>query len=252
MPNEQGMSKRQAMREKRVREQQRNRWISIGLVTLGVLVIFGLFLGPTINEMLHPYNPTVPTPRSLPDVNDNSLGKADAPITITEYSDFQCPYCRQFHEKTEDQLIQDFVTTGQVRFVYRSFGGFIGAESQASAEAAYCAGDQGKFWEMHDILFANQTGENVGAFSNARLSTFAQKIGLDMTQYNSCMSSGKFASRATQDGTDGAAAGVKATPSFILSYVVNGQTKTQLIEGAQDISTFQSDINAALTEMGIK
>ena len=243
------ISKRQMIRERRAREAMRNRLVYIGLIVLLALVIFGVFVGPVLNQILNPYTPVVPEARSLPNADDNALGDPDAPITVTEYSDFQCPYCARFWEDTEEQLISTYVESGQVRFVYRSFGSFIGPESGASAEAAYCAGAQGKFWEMHAIIFANQTGENVGAYTDRRLSAFAESIGLEMGAYNSCVNSGKFGDRVTQDGIDGINAGIQATPSFIISYVVNGETKTRLIEGAQGFAQFQTEIDAALAEI---
>ena len=239
------LSKRQMIREKRAREVTRNRLISIGAMVVGALVLFFMILWPN----LQPVEFTEITSIERPNVNDNSTGNADAPITITEYSDFQCPYCARFWQETEDQLVKAYVETGKARFVYRSFGAFIGAESGAAAEAAYCAGEQGKFWEMHDIIFANQTGENVGAYTDRRLSAFAESIGLEMGAYNSCVNSGKFGDRVTQDGIDGINAGIQATPSFIISYVVNGETKTRLIEGAQGFAQFQTEIDAALAEI---
>lgn len=240
------MSKRQIMREKRGKEALRNRLISIGLIVAGAVFLFFLILWPIIQP---PGKIVTITPRDLPNVNDNSMGAADAPITITEYSDFQCPYCRLFSEDTENLLIKAYVETGKVRFVYRSMGVFIGPESGAAAEAAYCAGEQGKFWDMHDIIFANQTGENVGAYTDRRLGAFAGSIGLDMGAYNSCMNSNTFAERVTQDGIDGLNAGIQATPSFVISYVVNGETKTKIIQGAQGIDAFSAEIEAALAEI---
>jgi protein-disulfide isomerase len=245
------MSKRQMMREKRAKEAARGRWVSIGLIILGVSLVFILFLWGPIKNILFPDNwtPVPAAQRTHPEEDFNSLGSKDAPVTINEYSDFQCPYCMHFWRDTEELLISSYVETGKVRFVYNSFGSFIGAESGAAAEAAYCAGDQGKFWEMHDYLFTNQTAENVGDFSASHLSLMATAIGLDMTTYNSCVSSNKYSDRVLQDGKDGVTAGIQATPSFVLSYVVNGQTKTVLIEGAQPFSEFQAKIEAALAEI---
>jgi protein-disulfide isomerase len=185
-----------------------------------------------------------------PMAKDNAMGDPNAPIKIEEFSDFQCPFCARFHTETESQLVNTYVTNGTVYFVYRSFGNFIGPESQAAAEAAYCAGDQNKYWEYHDILFANQTGENVGAFSTRRLQAFAEALSLDMNAFNSCLNSGKYADRVAQDKADGTAAGVTATPTFVLSYTVNGEQKTRIISGAQPISEFQNQIEGALAEMG--
>lgn len=250
------MSKRQMMREKRAREQKRNRLISILLIVVGVVAVFSLFIGPQVMQIVNPptpvplLTPMVPAPRERPNTNDNAMGDPNAPITITEYSDYQCPYCQHFWANTEEQLVQAYVITGKVHYVYRSFGEFIGAESRAAAEAAYCAADQGQFWAMHDMIFNNQTGENVGAFTTQNLDTMAEVVGLDMTTFKSCLDSGKYSSRVTQDGIDGQSAGIQATPSFVVSYVVNGETKTQIIQGAEPFSTFQSTIDAALAEMG--
>ena len=245
MPNEQGMSKRQILREKRQREQQRNRWVVIGVVIIGALLVAWVLI-----SSLKPPKVADFVTFDRPNADSNSAGDPTAPITITEYSDYQCPYCKKFSDETEKQLVDKFVAGGQVRFIYRSFGLFIGPESQASAEATYCAGDQGKFWQFHDILFANHTGENVGDYTTKKLQAFAKTLGLDMNAFNSCLSSGKYTERVTQDGIDGRAAGIKATPSFVLTYIVNGQVKTKLIEGAQPLSVFQTEIEAALAEMG--
>ncbi|MCZ7548233.1 MAG: DsbA family protein [Anaerolineales bacterium] len=246
MSSELKKSKRQVLREKRQREQQRGRVISIGAIVLGALLIFGLLIYPN----LKPVDVASAASFERPNADFNATGDPNAPITITEYSDFQCPYCKRFADDTEKQLVETYAAAGRSRFVYRSFGLFIGPESQASAEAAYCAGDQGKFWQYHDVLFANHTGENVGDFTNRKLEAFADSLGLDMGAFGSCLSGGKHADRVTQDGIDGHAAGLQATPSFVMTYTVNGETKSQIIEGAQPFSAFQSAIEAALAEMG--
>ena len=245
MPNEQGMSKRQLLREKRQREEQRNRIISIGAMVIGALLVAWILIAS-----LKPPQITESTTFERPNADFNSTGDSNAPITITEYSDYQCPYCKKFVDETEKQLVETYVASGQVRFVYRSFGLFIGPESQDAAEATYCAADQGKFWDFHDILFANHTGENVGDYTNRKLQAFGNTLGLDMDAFNSCLDSGKYADLVTQDGIDGQAAGIKATPSFVMTYVVNGETKSKIIEGAQPFSAFQAEIEAALAEMG--
>ena len=141
------------------------------------------------------------------------------------------------------------MANGTVLFEYKSFGSFIGAESGAAAEAAYCAGDQGKFWDMHDVIFSNQTGENVGAYTDRRLIAFAEAIGLDMGEFESCFNSGKYADLVEQDSKDGLAANIRATPSFVLTYEVNGETKSKVLEGALPFTEFQSEIEAVLAEI---
>lgn len=245
--NNKEMSKRQVRREQIRRKEKQSRLIGIGLITLGALFLAFLIIYPN----LKPVGDVVTPPQvNRPDVDFNAAGDPNAPITITEYSDFQCPYCRIFFENTEALLMERYVETGTVYFVYKSVGAFIGSESKAAAEAAYCAGDQGKFWEMHDILFSNQTGENVGAFADRRLEAFADAIDLDRGQYDECMSTGKYSDLTDQDAADATAAGIQATPSFLLTYEVNGETQTRLLQGAQGIEVFAQEIEASLAEMG--
>ncbi len=248
MPKEQGMSKRQMIRERRQRQRMVSRLITIGGIVIAALAFVGLIVWPNIK----PVEIVEITPVARPKADFNAAGDPNAPITITEYSDFQCPFCRKFTEDTEPQLFDTYVATGKVYFVYRTFGSYIGAESQATGEAAYCAGDQGKFWEYHDLIFANQTGENVNRYTSRRLDAFAKFLGLDMNAFDSCVKSNKYADRVFQDGKDGVAAGITATPTFIITYAVNGETKTRRIEGAQGFDAFQSEIEGALAEMGLQ
>lgn len=241
------ISKRQARREQMRRKDMRNRLLGIGLISIVAILVAFLIIYPNFK----PVGEITSAPEmTRSQVKFNAAGNPDAPIRIDEYSDFQCPYCRIFFEETESQLMESYVADGTVYFVYNSFGDFIGPESAAAAEAAYCAGDQEKFWEMHDIIFANQTGENVGNYTDRRLSAFAEKIGLDMDQFNSCYNGGDHSDRVKQDANNATIAGIKATPSFVLTYTVNGEPKTRLIEGAQGYDAFKQEIDAALAEIG--
>lgn len=229
------MSKRQELRAKRAQQERtKNILIVAGVAIIAIAIVLVVALpqltpAGTIAE--HPL-------MNRPQVKLNGMGDPNAPVKIIEYSDFQCPYCGKFTLDTEQQLIDAYIATGKVYFEYHSFGVFIGAESGRAAEAAYCAGDQNKFWEMHDIIFANQNGENQGAFTDKRLTAFANKLGLDMGKFNDCFTSGKYANQVQQDGAAGQQAGVKATPSF----TINGT----LFEGAQPFSAFQTAIDALL------
>ncbi|MDP1545056.1 MAG: thioredoxin domain-containing protein [Anaerolineales bacterium] len=247
MSNSKEQSKRQARKEQLRRKEQRSRLLSIGLITVGALLIAFLIIYPS----LKPIGDVVSAPEIVREnVDFNAVGDPNAPIKIEEYSDFQCPYCRVFFENTEEALMQSYVSNGTVYFVYKSFGAFIGVESGRAAEASYCAGDQGRFWEMHDIIFANQTGENVGAYTDRRLTAFAENIGLNIGDFDSCFNSGKYKERVEQDSKDGILANIRATPSFVMTYTVNGETVTKVIEGAQSFTAFQQEIEAALAEMG--
>ncbi len=168
----------------------------------------------------------------------NTLGDPNAPVKIIEYADFQCPYCRLFWQDTEPQIIENYVKTGKVYYEYRSVGAYLGEESQSAAEAAYCAGDQGKFWEYHDTLFSHWTGENVGDFTPEKLKQYAASIGLDQVAFEQCLSSGKQTGRVQQDLENARKDGIKGTPSFL----INGM----IIEGAQPFAVFQHAIDRAL------
>ena len=255
MSPEKEVSKRQARREEMRRRAQRQRLITIGIIVLVALLI----VTPIVYQMLKPAAAVVSVDvGTFPKANDNTMGDPNAPITVEEFADFQCPFCERFHQQTEPLLRQYYIDTGKVHFIYRSMGNFVSGnvggantESQDAAEAAYCAGEQNKFWEMHALLFANVLGENVGSFSDKRIPLIAEKIeGLDIDQFNSCYESGKYASRVQEDLRDGQAAGVTGTPGFVITYAVNGQTKTDLIDGAQPFSTFQQKLEAALAEIG--
>jgi len=246
------MSKRQEMREKRSRQQRNNRTIAIVLISLGALALAFLLIYPNIK----PVGEVVTSePNLRPQADRNAMGDPNAPVKIVEYSDFQCPYCRVFWEDTETQIVENYVKTGKVYFIYRSMGNFVsrtsGTESQDSAHAAYCAGDENKYWEYHDMLFTNWNGENQGAFSRKRLDAFAKALGLDAAAFKTCMDGGKYMDMVQQDGVDGER-DITTAPNFdgqgygTPSFIVNGR----LIGGAQPFKVFQQEIEAALAAAG--
>jgi len=261
-------SKRQERRAKMARQEKRSRLWTIGLVSLGAIVLVFAIVKPLLDPVLRPIEGVVAVdPGTHPNPHDNSMGDTSAPIKIEEFADFQCPFCERFHKETEPLLRQYYIDTGKVEFTFRSMGNFVSdniarnnlaqgkdipatTESQDSALAAYCAGDQNKFWDMHAYLFANVLGEDAGSFSDRRLKAIAEKAGLDMNDFNSCYDSGKYRDRVQQDEQDGQANQVTGTPSFIITYTVNGETKTDRIDGAEPFTTFQQKLEAALHEMG--
>lgn len=255
MNNPKEMSKRQQRREEIRRKEQRGRLIGIALITLGALAVAFLIIWPN----LKPVTGIVtldPNPR--PQANANSMGDPNAPVKLVEYSDYQCPFCERFAADTEHLLVETYVSTGKLLFTYHSAGNWVSdnikggkTESEDAAKAAYCAGDQNKYWEMHDMLFANVLGEDADSFTDRRLAAIAEKTGLDMTQFNDCYSSNKYNDQVFQDGKDALLAGVKGTPGFVLSYVdASGQEVTKLIEGAQPFAAFKEAIDAALAAAG--
>jgi len=247
-------SRRQAVQEERKKKEQQKRLRQILYIAGGALLIviiafaINAFANQSSGKVAQGEIVTV-TPKIRPQVDGHSMGDPNALVKIIEFSDFQCPYCKQFADSTEQAIIDNFIATGKVHFTYHSMGNFVsqniglgGTESRDSAEASYCAADQGKFWEYKDILFANSLGEDQGFFARARLEKMAEAIGLDVAQFNECMDSKKFRDQVNQDYKDGIAAGVTGTPSF----VINGK----LITGAQPIEVFQQEIEAAIQAAG--
>jgi protein-disulfide isomerase len=252
-----GASKRQELREKRRREEQRNRLIWIGLIVVGAVLVAFFFIYPQLKPVTAVISVTPEAAR--PQVDRNSTGNPSATVKLTEFSDYQCPYCKRFWTETEAQVVAAYVATGKVLFTYRSAGNWVsgnsgsgGFESQNAAMGAYCAADQNKFWEMHDALFANNGDvEEQGQFVPRRVQAIAQSIGLDMTAFNNCYSSNKYIDQINQDYKDALAAGIQGTPFFIITYNnAAGQTQTVKIDGAQPFSVFQQDLDQALAAAG--
>jgi protein-disulfide isomerase len=251
-----GMSKRQAFREKRRRSAQRNRLIGIGLIVVGAVIV-ALFL---IYPQVKPIAAIQPAPaQDRPAVSRNTSGDPNAPVKLTAFSDYQCPFCKEFWSTTEGQIIDAYVKTNKVQFIERSAGNWVSGniggtstESQDAAMAAYCAGDQNKFWEMNDALFTNVIGEDAGSFTQRRLEAIAQNVGLDVNAFNTCLSSNKYLGDVQKDLKDAQAAGIQGTPFFTLSYTAGGQPKTDILDGAQPFSVFQQKLDAALAAAGAK
>lgn len=235
-------SKRQQMREERLRRQQRQRITTLLIVIGAVLIIIALLIYPTLQQSLAPSGNIVQiTPKPRPNANFNTMGDPNAPVKIIEFSDFQCPYCKRFSDQTEPLIVENYVATGKVFFEYIPYGpgGYpIGQESSDAAMASFCAAEQGKFWEYHDMLFANHTGENVGDYTLKRLEAFAQALGLNLDQYNQCMKEKRFQDKIEEGIALGRENNVGGTPSFL----INGK----LVEGAVPYQTFQQEIEAAL------
>ncbi len=181
---------------------------------------------------------TQPQPTETGEVSpddDPFLGEDNAPVTIIEFSDYQCPFCKKFYDETEKQLIKDYVETGKVKFVYRDFPlDSIHPLARKAAEAAECADEQGKFWEYHDKLFETQK------LDEASLKQHAKDLGLDTEQFNSCLDSGKYKDEVQKDLDDGIKAGVTGTPTFF----INGKK----VVGAQPYSVIKQIIDDELSK----
>ena len=137
-------------------------------------------------------------------------------VILEEFGDFQCSHCMQFALGMGKQLKEDFVSTGQIRFVFRHFP-FLGEESFRAAEATECAADQNKFWEFHDTVFENWEGVNEGHFSDDNLKGFASLLKLDRAVFDSCLDSGKYRGKVEADLRLGERLGVYSTPTLFVN-----------------------------------
>ena len=161
------------------------------------------------------------------------LGSKTAKVTIVEFSDYECPFCGRHFEQTYPQLKKDYIDTGKVQLVFKDFPLSFHPQAQKAAESARCAGEQGKYWEMHDKLFSNQQSLSV---ENEK--KWAKELGLNTAKFDSCLDSGKYASAVQADSNYGQSIGVSGTPAFF----INGKK----LVGAQPYSSFQAAINAEL------
>ena len=172
--------------------------------------------------------------------DDPFLGNEKAKVTVIEFSDFQCPFCRAMWRNTLPQIKKDYIDTGKIKFVYRDFPLGFHPGAIPAAEGSECARDQGKFWEMHDKIFEEQDKQGQGTiqFGKPDVVKWASEIGLNMSQFNQCLDSGKYKAEVEKDIADGTAAGVSGTPSTF----VNGR----ILVGAQPYSSFKALIEEEL------
>ena len=167
--------------------------------------------------------------------DDPAKGSKDVPVTVIEFSDFQCPYCARFFQQTLPQIEEKYIKTGEVRLVYRDFPLGFHQYAQKAAEASECADEQGKFWQYHDELFENQNALDI-----ASLKKYAEDLSLDTAKFNNCLDSGKMASEVQNDLNEGIKYGVSGTPTFFINGVA--------LVGAQPFGAFEQIIEQELNK----
>jgi len=167
-------------------------------------------------------------------------GSASAPLWVIEVSDFQCPYCKQWHDQTYNAFVDQYVKTGKVRLAYVNFPLASHVYAWPAAESAMCAGAQGKFWPMHDALFGTQARWEAMSTPMVVFDSLARANGLDMTRWRDCVSSGKMRPLIEADHDRAARAGANATPSFMIG--------DKILTGAQPLPELQRVIDSALVK----
>ncbi len=202
-----------------------------------------------IKKLLAEMRPKPPKPFHAADISLKgapALGDPAAPVTIVEFTDYQCPFCRRHVKSTMPQLLREYVDTGKVRYVLRDFPlTRIHPRAAKAAETALCAGAQGKYWEMHARLFENQR-----RFSDDDLLNHAEAVGIDRATLKTCLDEKKYQQQVLAGIQEGAAAGVRGTPSFFLGLTdpTNGDKlhATKMLRGAQPFPAFKAAIQELL------
>lgn len=212
----------------------------------GTLGVTGQAVG---NQPTQPSDGGVPSNIKVSVDDDPVLGEKDAPVTIIEFSDFECPFCGRFYTQTEKQIIDEYINDGKVKLVYRDFPlTSIHPYAQKAAEAGECADEQGKFWDYHDLLFEKQ-GEwaaSAGGTGVSQFKEYATTLKLDTKKFNECLDSGKYEEEVTKDSGDAVAAGGRGTPYFVF---LNADGEVAgAVSGAQPYANFQAAIESTLAE----
>ncbi len=212
------VDRRDAKRERRRRAYTRQqgaglRTLTLGGIALGITGVLAFAIVTAPPPLVELNEPTAASPGHVAD--GLMLGAVDAPVTVELWSDFQCPACGLFTETMEPSLVRDYVVTGKVRLAYHDLS-FLGSESVDAAVAARVAAQSNRFWAYHDYLFANQRGEQQGAFNQARLEAIATTVGLDLDQFRAGQKDPAIRQAVQQQQAIGAASGVAQTPTLIV------------------------------------
>lgn len=173
----------------------------------------------------------------------NTLGKADAPLTLVEFTDYQCPFCQQFHNSAYQQIKTNFIDTGKVRYVSKDFPLDFHAHAKRAAVAARCAGEQNKFWELRHILIVN-----ADQLDGEKIYNHAKTANVDVPKLRACVDSNKYAKDVEKDMAEGMSAGVNGTPTFVLGRVEKDKLVGVRLVGAMPYNQFEAKINEFLEQ----
>ena len=209
------------------------------LVKLLIPVIIGVLSGALISLSSNdvPNSENTFTAKTLIQNGSPLLGNPSAPITILEWGDYQCTFCYRFHQTSLNVIYQEYIETGKIKLVFKDFP-LNGPDSVRAAEASYCAGDQGKYWQYHNELYKNWGGERTGWITEQSLNNFAKAVELDLDKFTECLDNKKYFDKVINLENEGRNLGVDATPSF---YVFNDKKIIKIV-GNQPIEVFKKVI----------
>jgi protein-disulfide isomerase len=169
------------------------------------------------------------------------MGRDDAPVTVVEFADYQCPFCRKFHSETFAELKKNYIDTGKVRYVSRDLPLDFHPNAPGAAVAARCAGEQHKFWEMRDMMVVNAAD-----LTPPSLLKYGEQINLDMTAFGACLNDKKYTAAVQKDVADAGTLGISGTPSFVVGKTSKDRIDGVRIVGAVPYSVFDTAIKNQL------
>ena len=177
-----------------------------------------------------------------------AIGRADAPVTLVEFADYQCPFCKRFHTDAYAELKKSYIDTGKLRFVSRDLPLEFHPFAMKAAEAARCAGDQNKYWELRDALYTN-----VAPPSDDVIKKAVESLSLDAKDFQTCLDSDKYKTDVQKDASEAAKLQISGTPTFVLAKSAKDKLDGVRIVGAQPFAAFQAAIEGLLkTEVALK
>ena len=210
------------------------------LYLLSIPIIIGITVGIYIFSVMINSDETqlLLTENMLTNNGSPELGNAFSDITIVEFGDYQCTFCYKFHKNTLNQINEQYIKSGEVKYIYRDFP-LNGSDSILASEASYCAGEQKKYWQYHDILYNNWAGEKTGWINSNSLTEFAVEIDLDISEFHQCLNDHKYYQRVIDNQNYAKSIGIDATPYFLIF----DDEKLVRIVGAEPFEKFQNAIN---------
>lgn len=206
------------------------------LIPIVVGIFLGAYLATNSTDLFETQSQL--TPKLLIKNGSPEIGDLSARITIVEFGDYQCTFCHKFHQQTFGEIKKSYIDTGKVNFTYKDLP-VNGMASVLAAEASFCAEDQNKYWEYHNMLFDNWAGERTGWVTENSLLNFAKEANLNIEEFAECIQSHKYNHKVIENEKFAKSVGINATPSFLIF----SDEKLVRIIGAQQFEKFEDAIN---------
>ena len=239
---------------------KKTRYVHIPSVALGAgiaisCLVLGIFLANFIDMEDSQLLAEIPTITNIekqqsvrgPDIlvknGSPILGSVDAPITLVEFGDYQCSFCKRHFDQTHNLIMKNYVETNKVKILFKDLIVTPGKDSMHAAHATHCAKDQGMYWKYHYMLYNNWEGENTGWITTDNLNKFAKNLDLDMNKFSKCMSENKWMELITASKRDANTLGITGTPSFFL---IGPENELEKIHGAQPYDIFKVILDSHL------